>query len=203
MLVNIAIEGVDRLGKDTLIKGLLNRLGFMQVIHYQKPLKLEALGNSLFAYQQRSFAKMFAMLEQGGFLLNRAHLGEVVYSHRYRGYDGSYVYSLEQPTACENTLLVLLHASSWAPITDDGESFDFSAKEAEQADFWRAWERSNIKHKLSLDVTCGINFVSAERLLQVVQSAFEVLTPAETIIHVSWDEVDGKLMQVNKFAESH
>lgn len=35
-----AIEGLDRLGKSTLIQGILDTLGYYQVIHFAKPQKL-------------------------------------------------------------------------------------------------------------------------------------------------------------------
>ena len=38
---SIIFEGVDRLGKDTLIQGVKNRLGYFQTIHYQKPELLD------------------------------------------------------------------------------------------------------------------------------------------------------------------
>lgn len=173
---NIIIEGVDRLGKDTLINGLLNKLGFFQVVHYQKPLKLQALDNSLAHYQTLSFEKMFSMLDQGGMLLNRAHLGEIVYAPRYRGYSGDYVFQLESehPVALSNTLLVVLYASSWAPIHDDGESFDFTKKDEEQADFIKAYEHSAIKHKLFIDVTDGSGgtFIPRAEILERVTQRY-------------------------------
>lgn len=170
MLSNLIIEGIDRIGKDTLVTGVLDKLGFMQVVHYQKPLALQFLNGSFEAYQRASFYKMFLMLDQGQMLLNRAHLGEVVYAPRYRKYDGSYVFELEasHPIALNNTMLVLLHTSSWVPITDDGESFDFSKKDEEQASFKEAWESSAITHKLMIDVAYQDAFVPASLITQTV-----------------------------------
>lgn len=177
MLANIIVEGVDRLGKDTLIKGLLDKLGFFQVIHYQKPLNLDSLGNSLEAYQERSFEKMFGMLDAGDMILNRAHLGEVVYAPRYRGYSGEYVFDIEKqhPRSLDNTLLVLLTTSSWKPITDDGDSFDFSKKDEEQADFIKAFDRSLIRQKFMIDVQSGDEFLPAPFICNRVIEEFEIV----------------------------
>lgn len=176
MIKNIIIEGVDRLGKGTLIAGLLHQLGYMQVIHYEKPKKLDVYDGELFAYQEASFHAMFQLLESDApILLDRAHLGEMVYSHRYRGYDGSYVLDLETlyPDACENTLLVLLTTSDFSFIKDDGQSFDFNKKEQEQADFFRAFSESGFKHKLLIDVARSGFYRPAAEILDIVVSAVE------------------------------
>lgn len=177
MKPNIIIEGVDRLGKDTLINSLLNKLGYFQVVHYQKPAKLDFYSNDLRAYQEASFNQMFNMLSIGGMLLNRAHLGEVVYSPRYRGYDGSYALELEgeYPAALENSLLVLLTASSWDPITDDGLSFNFDKKSEEQQDFISAFNRSMIRDKLIIDVTTNNQFKPRDEILREVLDAYYIL----------------------------
>ena len=173
MKPNIIIEGCDRLGKDTLIGGLMHALGFFQLVHYQKPLELDYYDCDKRAYQEASFEQMFNMLSVGGMMLNRAHLGEYVYADRYRGYSGSYVFDMEDRhyMACKNSLLVLLYASSWEPITDDGLSFDFNKKEDEQNDFKTAFATSNIKTKLMVDVTANGQFRPRSEILgQVIQA---------------------------------
>lgn len=208
---SIIIEGVDRLGKDTLIKNLLNQLGYFQVVHYQKPEllhkyqadMLERMPNAppethkqgaLRAYQQESFKNMFSMLASPGrFILNRAHLGEMVYAPRYRKYDGSYVLDLEENDslvgdALDTTLLILLHTSSFAFIRDDGESFDFDAKEAEQLDFTRAFERSLFRHKLMVDVHDGRgDFVPSSVISSGVIHAYERIQQQQnTMWQMGW-----------------
>lgn len=173
MKPNIIIEGCDRLGKDTLIGGLMHALGYFQLIHYQKPLELDYYDCSKSAYQEASFEQMFRMLSVGGMMLNRAHLGEYVYADRYRGYSGSYVFDMEDRhyVACKSSLLVLLYASSWEPITDDGLSFDFDKKEDEQNDFKTAFATSSIRTKLMVDVTANGQFRPRSEILgQVIQA---------------------------------
>ena len=198
---SIIFEGVDRLGKDTLIRGVKEKLGYFQELHYQKPeilakyyddeiAKLNfiaglqtdnpiAKSHAQQRYQQESFTTMLHLLStERRFILNRAHLGETVYAPRYRGYSGDYVYGIEDTlldrgfTFHQRTLLVLLHTSDFSFITDDGESFDFSKKEEEQNDFLRAFERSKIIRKVAIDVNADGRFVDKEKVLDVVIQAF-------------------------------
>jgi hypothetical protein len=223
---SIIVEGVDRLGKDTLIQGLKQKLGAFQVVHYQKPELLDVYVNeaqrifnttsvegdvkaaALKNYQINSFRNMFHMLSSGArLILNRAHLGEMVYAPRYRKYDGSYVLDLERQfkhdlgsNVLDTTLLVLLHASDTSFIKDDGMSFDFAAKEAEQMDFIRAFERSNIRHKLMIDVSVNGGYVPADKILATVTTAYERIQSLDhPVWNVSWDYNDsGELVQVNE-----
>jgi nicotinamide riboside kinase len=182
------IEGPDRLGKSTLIDALQQELGFFQVVHYEKPKYLLTHRNDAMAlrsiidspadeagikstcyrrYQIESFLTMFAMLSTGApFIMDRAHLGEMVYAPRYRGYNGNYVLSLEHSThsralrsntrsTIKEDVLILLTTSDFSFIVDDGLSFDFSAKEEEQADFIKAFNASSYSHKLCIDVHDG------------------------------------------------
>lgn len=229
MLKSIIIEGIDRLGKDTLIQGLKNQLGYFQVIHYQKPEILdcyvkEAARNmdlpdgmitanvNAYAqkhYQLNSFRNMMKLLgSDAKLILNRAHLGEFVYAPRYRNYSGDYVFELEKSffaggfkeTFLDTTLLVLLHTSSFDFIKDDGQSFDFDRKDEEQMDFIRAFEKSDIKHKLLLDVHDGKGgFVPKEKLLSVVVQAYkELQTMPQQIMITTWDrDEEGNVMRFN------
>lgn len=226
---SIIIEGCDRLGKDTLIKGLKNKLGFFQVLHYQKPELLdfylsqarrtlnksdecvddEVKRTALKLYQTDSFRDMFYVLDsQGRFILNRAHLGESVYSHRYRKYNGSYVFDLEKFLIEEknlsfhkSTLLVLLHTSSFDFISDDGESFDVTQRDAEQTDFFKAFESSEIVYKLMIDVHDGSgNFVPQEQILQTVITAYKTLTSLQhTTMCVSWSKDESGCLNSNTY----
>lgn len=128
MTINhVIVEGIDRLGKDTLIEGIQNRLGFFQVIHYQKPKLLDHFveaaqyklweqgtpflerndpvvkAEALKQYQYNSFIEMFKLMQNNTRIIcNRAHLGETVYAKRYRGYSGNYVFDLERIFSYQN-----------------------------------------------------------------------------------------------------
>jgi hypothetical protein len=193
---HILIEGVDRLGKDSLIEGLQDRLGYFLNIHYEKPKALEKYvaarkaqahltteqvkSLALRDYQEASFINMLNLLSGNcRTILNRAHLGEYVYSPRYRGYDGSYVFELEQAFIessskfREKSLLVLLTTSDFSFIQDDGLSFDFAKKEEEQTDFIDAFNRSAFTNKLLIDVSNGKGgYRPYEEILEQVVEVF-------------------------------
>lgn len=162
---SIILESIDRCGKSSLSEDLQDALGYHLVIHYEKPKKLEAYKHAidpLEHYQEQSFITMFNLLTASSrLILDRAHLGEYVYSPRYRGYDGSYVFDMEQQFIeagsqfHETTLLVLLTTTDFSIMKDDGLSFDFSKREEEQVDFIKAFNQSHIKNKLLIDVSNG------------------------------------------------
>jgi hypothetical protein len=168
------IEGLDRLGKDTLIDGILNRRGYHQVLHFSKPRSLvcyepcptgmsaaEMKAESLYRYQERSFRTMFSLLRDATYshlICNRAHLGECVYAPLYRGYDGEYVFSIERAMGMDknhNTRLILLleDFASAKHFTPDGESFDDTKRQVEQDLFVTAFEKSCIPDKRMIIVT--------------------------------------------------
>lgn len=176
MINKYLIEGLDRLGKDTLINGILHRRGYHQVLHFSKPSVLECYSageagdpietkrEALFRYQEASFRTMFSLLRDATYthvICNRAHLGECVYAPLYRGYDGGYVFGLERSFMADsaNTRLILLTEDFdiaeelSSGIVDDGESFDFTKRREEQALFMAAFERSTIKDKRIICVT--------------------------------------------------
>lgn len=166
------IEGLDRLGKSTLIEGLLHEDGFRQVIHYSKPKKLtyyedmvkaleeESNYTSDYMYQHDSFIAMFEMLGSNApLILDRAHLGEAVYAPLYRGYDGNYVFELEQEhdVAEFGHVRMILLTEDFATskhFVDDGESLgDESARKKEQDMFINAFNISAFPDKKIICVT--------------------------------------------------
>ena len=162
----LLIEGLDRLGKDTLIWGILNRYGYYQVLHFSKPEHLDVYvqqnsATALRRYQEDSFRVLFHLLIAPGarILCNRAHLGECVYAPLYRGYDGDYVFEIERAFGAStrtDTRLILLTEDLDASrhFIDDGQSLgDASKRRAEQSRFLTAFERSAISDKRLLCVT--------------------------------------------------
>jgi thymidylate kinase len=124
MPTKFLIDGIDRLGKSTLIQRLQEELGYHLVIHYDKPkvlsnlldtadcikraevsetdydesyrnLSIENLARRL--YQEDANRGMFELLKsEVPIIFDRTHLGEMVYAPLYRGYSGDYVYEMEQ-----------------------------------------------------------------------------------------------------------
>lgn len=156
---HIIVEGIDSTGKSSLIRNIMNELNYFLVVHYQKPLALNSFSHDLKQYQISSFHSGFNLLESKlDTIFDRFHLGEYVYSKRYRGYDGDYVFALEKNARVDlndDIVLILLHTSDFSICVDDGESFDFSKREEEQRDFIKAFHRSTIANKIMINVSDG------------------------------------------------
>lgn len=161
------IDGVDRLGKSTLSSTIMDQLGYHLLIHYDKPKVLGYYSvispdNARKVYQLECNKNMFKLLEtELPVIVDRTHLGEMVYAPLYRGYSGEYVYEMEQDlmdrkkfTHKDGIKLVLLTTSNFDIVTDDGQSFDFSKKEQEQEMFKAAFNRSAFS-KVMVDVHNG------------------------------------------------
>lgn len=123
--IKFLIDGIDRLGKSTLIERIQQELGYHLVIHYDKPKVLEYYLkivkeikkaniddlDPLFAkninlsdenlarlfYQENANRGMFDLLKTDTpMIFDRTHLGELVYAPLYRKYSGEYVYEMEK-----------------------------------------------------------------------------------------------------------
>ncbi len=161
------IDGIDRLGKSSLCENIRHELGYFQLVHSSKPVKLDkyrrqSLNNfhdqtsSLERYQTTCNDTMFTMIESGARLIfDRTHLGETVYAPLYRKYSGDYVYDLEAARNTDQARLILLITTNFDMLKDDGESFDWDNKVLEQQMFMRAFTQSNIKDKVIVDVHDG------------------------------------------------
>lgn len=184
-----AIEGLDRLGKSTLIQGIKQTLGFYQTIHFGKPEKLSTYENSiidsayqfqhtdgqLFNYQSSSFTNSMIIANSGArVIFDRWHLGEAVYSPLYRGYNGDYVFFYEKLhklhlNAEIRMILLTEDFSKSKHFIDDGLSFDISKREAEQQMFIDAFNKSIIQDKRIVCVTADNGqFKPKERILKEV-----------------------------------
>lgn len=183
------IEGIDRLGKDTLIQGLQKRCGFFQEIHYTKPKQLAFYesGTELAVAQQRyqadCFRTMFGLLRsptETRIILNRAHLGECVYAPLYRGYSGDYVFELETAVQSITEIRLVLLTEDFSissHFMDDGASLGNTGnRQREQELFLSAFRRSAIRDKRLVCVTASNgSFKKPEAILDEI-----LLSPHET-----------------------
>lgn len=167
------IEGIDNIGKGTLIKNIQNMYGYFHYIHYEKPIKSIAYNNSTIKWQEESFRQGFHLLTTHvRTIYDRFHLGECVYSPLYRDVDGEYVFKLEREyiyprmgKAQDTTRMILLTTSNFDIIIDDGLSFNKDAKEKEQQLFINAFDKSIIDNKVIIDVHDGNgNFKTPEQI---------------------------------------
>ena len=156
------LEGIDRLGKSTLVTGIQQERGFHFNVHFSKPLRLACYNQSPVEYQRQSFAALMPLLQdsvQVPFIFDRAHLGEYVYGPMYRQTSGGYVFDLElQHRLYEmNDVRLILLTEDFSisrHFVDDGLSLgSIENREREQELFIEAFERSHIKHKRMICVT--------------------------------------------------
>lgn len=174
-----AIEGLDFLGKSTLIQNIRNKLGYYEVIHFSKPQKLQAYENAVhteynsasatfspipnagvYHYQRESFINSMILAASGArIIFDRWHLGEAVYAEMYRGYNGNYVFGLEQQHKVESMhdVRLILLTENFEVSThfkDDGLSLGpTSARAVEQSKFIEAFNQSRIIDKRIICVT--------------------------------------------------
>lgn len=173
-----AIEGLDRLGKSTLINNIKQSTGFFQVIHFSKPELLDihylnmfnadsdgdlrARRDGLYTYQCASFNNSMLLAKSGAKLIfDRWHLGENVYAPLYRKYDGSYVFDLEKrhDLQTHDRIRLILLTEDFDKsnhFQDDGLSLGSASKEnrrREQEMFFLAFAQSTIKDKRVICVT--------------------------------------------------
>jgi hypothetical protein len=161
----ILVEGIDRLGKDKLLRGVQDRHGFHLVLRYEKPPILECYADETSpqrTYQTASFRTLLEMLRLESdvrILCNRSHLGEFVYAPMYRQYSGEYVFELEREYRVNersDVRLILLTEDFERSrhFVDDGNSLGSAEKRpAEQALFLEAFRRSLISDKRVVCVT--------------------------------------------------
>jgi thymidylate kinase len=155
----VCIEGVDRCGKSTVCSHLQNEHGF-GYMHFSKPEGSNNLERAHF--QKGTFDRMFKFVEalekqEANIVLDRAHLGELVYGPMYRGDSGvdlSYIHELERLYGGSMILILMVHQNlDVIRDRDDGLGFDISKLEKEQELFVSAFIDSQISTKTILDVT--------------------------------------------------
>jgi thymidylate kinase len=160
---HILIEGIDRLGKSTLISNIQKALGFYPSIHYAKPI-VDAY-KTPFDAQYDAFVKGMRLINSSpvSIIFDRFHLGEYVYSPLYRDYDGSYIFELEQRyKILDKCILIVLTTSNFDCLIDDGEGYNFDNKQSENISFLEAFEKSNINQKKIVNVSNSEGFRNPE-----------------------------------------
>lgn len=116
-------------------------------------------------------------------ILNRAHLGEYVYSPIYRGYEGDWIFDLEKSFFDSsdfhqsNIKLFVFYDSdnSKLRMREDGNSFSDNDDEnlnKERGRFLKAFQKSMISHKKLFDLSDyfknELNRVDVEIILRLI-----------------------------------
>lgn len=153
---------MDNCLKDTLIQMLRSHLSPQtQVLKFSNPPKYIYTPED---WQKAHFKDMFDLISLSlsnssrNIILNRAHLGEYVYSPIYRGYDGDWIFDLEESffngskDYLRKLKLFVLYDSdnSQLKAREDGKSLsesDFQKMDLERKKFIKAFEKSKIPNK--------------------------------------------------------
>ena len=163
----IIIEGVDNIGKDTLIKNFLNEYNNLIIRHFETP-KGKSISQQI-EYQKEDFLYEFRkqtlrktvfnnINKKEAYIWNRSHLGEWVYGQIYRKYKPDWIFDLEKNFSFESdddVFLILLDADAKFTIdNDDNLSFttDIKVRQREIKLFKEAFKKTHIKNKLLLKV---------------------------------------------------
>lgn len=180
----IIIEGMDRCGKDTQI-GLIQKKfknETFHVFHYAK-VPFETKDDHL-SYNTRLYKDMFLMMfdslgTERNFIFNRSHLGESVYSPKYRDYNGDYVFDIE--SSFVNSLkdqlmmIVLVNTPDILAKRDDGNSLSnkFEDITYEREAFIRGYEKTSIYNKLLIE--CGERSIESVHyeIIEFIQKSLE------------------------------
>ena len=173
----ILIEGPDRVGKNTQIEAIRNYFSsdLWQVLHYSKPPKLDSVDEYI-SYQSSLFSQMFGLsFVVPKLILNRSHIGEAVYAN-YRGYDGSYVFDIEQQWRDNDTdaitaVIILVTEAEQLIKRDDGDSFYKNVEDAESevGRFIAAYHATSFTNKHLINV-------SGKTIEEVTKEIIDILT---------------------------
>ncbi len=169
---HIFVEGLDNTGKSTQVAKIIKMFEKNKKnIHLLKYNALKgASKESQYCMSRTHYGEMFGILESfdcTNFILDRAHIGEYVYSPIYRGYDGDYVFEMEAEyinyTNLEYTKPVLLcffDDPYNLMLREDGNSY--SAKDNTAAElkfkiseinaFHNGFMISNIPNKIEINI---------------------------------------------------
>lgn len=179
-------EGIDRVGKDTLIDGVEEKLLDPINHHFSAPPKgmsdLRAQITQRQSYELEWDKIRQALADDRDMVINRFHLGETVYGPRYRTLNSQGVQDIfdDEKYAIDllhfeadwhKVRLILVTTTSFKHLIDDGGNFNWANKEKEQNDFLISWAKSGLKKKIVDTYNPATNFYRPVKwLVQEVMS---------------------------------
>lgn len=194
----VVFEGMDNCLKDTLIQSLRGFLApATQVLKFSGPPREQPNQRE---FQLLHFSDMFELLllslsnGQRNFILNRAHLGEYVYSPIYRHYEAEWIFNLEEKFLIESekiskTFLILLYDSDNDELRrrEDGKSLSKKADkfyDLEREKFIEAYNKSRIGAKIKFDLSdyrypsdkkqFGGKTINSDLILSEIRTALDI-----------------------------
>ena len=180
----LIVEGLDQVGKDTLIESIAREYKHVIKRHWGFP-KGEN-NDEKTAFQQRQFMWEFNFYKKNKYdfytddemlmIWNRSHIGEFVYGTIYRNSNPeTWIPVLESGFHFDtnpNIYLVYLYADpEFVVKEDDGKSYSakLEDKTREINAFHKAIDDSQIKQKLKIKVNDGDNYLSKDEILKKVK----------------------------------
>ncbi|HPM21238.1 MAG TPA: hypothetical protein PLY35_08310 [Thermotogota bacterium] len=160
----VIFEGPDRVGKSTqveLLKTQLTKINHLSthVLHYSYFKNLDKKYQKTFSIQL--YRDMFNLIDYNhcNFILDRSHIGEMVYAPLYRHYSGDYVLDLEleYKYLIRKVNLITLINSDINILKDKNDNNSLSNNDLikikdETQSFINATNKSNIYNKIIIDV---------------------------------------------------
>ncbi len=161
----LILESPDNCGKSTQVQKLIH-LFHDKSIHQLHYSSLKGFNNveEIKLYSSRMYDDMFKLLysnyENMHFILDRSHIGEMVYGPMYRNYEGDYVLDIENYWKTfkyfwnEIYLITFIDKPDRIISRDDGLSFttDIIKKEKEIELFKSAHNKSLVENKLLINI---------------------------------------------------
>ena len=185
----LIIEGPDRCGKNTLIKGLTSQAENYVVRHFGSAKGETDFEKRNFQFQffkkefeLASMRHRFEMPDKDRYpndiwIMNRAHLGEFVYGKLYRETNPEeWVMQMENLFGMDidpSVYLLLLTADpDFLCRNDDGQSFtnDVRKKRNEIYLFENAFKESSIINKMHINVSNGESYLDQDIILDSVNN---------------------------------
>lgn len=163
MIRKVILEGLDRCGKTTIQNMLFSYFstsGKWPAFTYKTGAIYKEVPDIIQTSKEYYTATMNKLCDNEYSIFDRLHIGEAVYPNKYRGYDGNYVFDIEQELKLEannyeNTLLVLLWDYPENLIArDDGLSLSKDVKDIKEETqlFFASVAKSIIPNKLVICV---------------------------------------------------
>lgn len=161
----IILESPDNCGKSTQVQKLIHLFHDKSIhqLHYSSVKGFESK-EDIKAYSCKLYSDMFKLLytnyKDMHFILDRSHIGEMVYGPIYRKYSGDYVLYIEnywkdfKEFWNEIYLITFIDSPESIIKREDGFSFstNFSTKKLEIDLFEEAFNKSLIKNKLLINI---------------------------------------------------
>lgn len=156
----IVVEGMDRCGKDTLIKGLRKLIQNPRILDHHStspPKGVDALEWSRIYYWSILYLSRALQVLGWDVIANRCHIGETVYGPIYRQTDPEFIWEQEKDYLdLDNTWLIVVVDNGLSLMRrDDGLSNESSITEFNQVRdaFTSSFHKSAIKNKILINIS--------------------------------------------------